>query len=180
MNHTRRKQYIILATRESPLGLEVQGLCEASFSMEWSRERVNLWAIEEDEYTGTPARECFKEWEKMLNQNWSFRSDNWKLRRNLPGKRTMFRKMMSDPGYKHYHPCGRSRAEYKWHWVNHYAIRCGKELKKHGWDVRVYRVGSKFCPVELDMEERRLMEKRFVKYGKYNWRNPRFTIKKTT
>lgn len=174
-DHTQRKYYIILAIRNEPF--DVLGMCEHSVCMKWHRDRVLIWDANESDYIGKPVRHHFHEMIKNLEKNKYF-SDNWKRLQDLKGKRTMMRKKFASYAYKNFHPCGRSSAEYQWNWVKHYSMWCGKDLRRKGYEIRPYRVGSKFCPVTIDFTERDAISKDQIPWNKYVWRNPRFMIKK--
>lgn len=178
MNHTQRKYYIILAVKKDN-SKDIVGFCEGSFNMGWQRGRVNLWDANDDDYVGKPLHKYFDEYVKQLEKNRLYGSDYEKYRQ-LKGKKTMLRKRMANHSYKNYHPCGRTRAEYQWNWVKHYSMWCGKHLRKKGYEIRPYRVGSKFCPVEIDFTERIAIEKQQLKWDKFKWRNPPYRIKQIT
>ncbi len=176
MNHTQRKYYIILAVKkDNPK--DIVGFCEGSFNICWKRNRVNLWEVNDnDDYVGKPARDNFNEMLKSLKKNYG--SYSMKLRQ-MKGKKTMLRKQMSNHACKNFHPCGRSRAEYLWNWVKHYSMWCGKHLRRQGYEIRPYRVGSKHCPVVIDFTERIAIDKKQLKWDKFKWRNPIYRIKQT-
>lgn len=181
MNHTRRKYYIILAVKKDD-PKDIYGFCEHSFNMDWQRGRVNLWVADDGrDYVGEPLREHFHKFVERLEKNasgWCF--GDYKKFQQLKGKRTMLRKRMASHSYKDYHPCGRTRAEYQWNWVKHYSMWCGKHLREQGYEIRPYRVGSKFCPVEIDFTERTAIENKQLEWDKFKWRNPPYRIKQNT
>lgn len=183
MNHTRRKHYIILAVKKDDPN-DIYGFVEGSFSMSWQRGRVNLWTPPDDvdddgkPFLGYPVRKNFQLLVERLQKGWSM-SDRERLRQ-LKGKRTIIRKQMANHAHENFRPCGRTPAEYEWNWVKHYSMISGKNLRSHGYEIRPYRVGSKFCPVEIDFTERTAMEKKQLKWDKFKWRNPPYRIKQTT
>ena len=174
-DHTSRKYYIILAIKDKPF--DVLGMCEHSFCMDWHRDRVMVWDANEGDYDGKPAREHFKEMVNSLKKNEDY-GDNWRTLRRMKGRMTAIRKQYSNHASKDFCPYGRSTAEYKWNWMKHYAMWCGKHLRRKGYVIRPYRVGSKFCPVDIDFTERTSMERRMLKWDKYKWKNPKFTTRK--
>lgn len=179
MNHTQRKYYIVLAIKKDD-SADILGLCEHSFSMDWQCGRVNLWVADDGKnYAGEPLRKHFHKFIEQVEKGVSWCIGGHK-RLQLKGKKTMLRKKMADARSKDFAPCGRSRAEYMWNWVKHYSMFCGKHLRKQGYEIRPYRVGSKFCPVEIDFTERIAFEKNQLKWNKFNWRNPPYRIKQTT
>lgn len=178
MNHTRRKYYIILAVKKDDPN-DIYGFVEGSFSMSWQRGRVNLWDANNGDFTGAPLHKYFDEYVKGLKENRLYGRDYEKYRQ-LKGKKTMLRKRMANHAYKNFHPCGRTPAEYEWNWVKHYSMISGKHLRSQGYEIRPYRVGSKFCPVEIDFTERIAIEKQQLKWDKSKWRNPPYRIKQTT
>lgn len=65
-----------------------------------------------------------------------------------------------------------STAQYIWF---QFRFRIQELAKKHPeWDFKVYRVGSKSCPFDVDLKERYQMDKKLVKKDKYNYLNCRF------
>jgi hypothetical protein len=180
MNHTQRKYYIVLAVKKDNL-VDIRGLCEGSFSMDWQCGRVNLWIADDGrDYAGKPVRKHFHKFVKQLEKRASMFTGSHKKLQQLKGKRTMLRKQMANARNDNFAPCGRSRAEYIWNWVKHYSMSCGKHLREQGYEIRPYRVGSKFCPVEIDFTERIAIEKKQLKWDKFKWRNPPYRIKQTT
>lgn len=45
------------------------------------------------------------------------------------------------------------------------------------YEFKVFRIGSKHCPVKIDWTERILMKRKLTKLEKFNWRNPKFTLR---
>lgn len=70
----------------------------------------------------------------------------------LKGTRSFRRSQMSDLYSKTYHACGRTWNEYRWHLMNHYAKLFGKEMEDK-FDIRVYRLGSRQCPIKVSDAE---------------------------
>ena len=170
-DHSKKKYYIVLAVNPND-PKDIIGFVEHSFSMGWEKGRVVVWeANDGDEYTGIPAKKAFKE-KVQAEKSWYW-TDKFK------GKKTWLRKQIANPASKKFSCCGRTNAEYMWNWVRHYSMWCGKELRKKGYEIRPYRVGSKHCPVELDFTERTAMSKRQIPWDKYNWRNIPYKISKT-
>ena len=175
MDHSKKKYYIILAVNPNDPE-DIIGFVEHSFSMGWEKGRVVVWEAShergEDEYKGTPAKKRFNE--KLRSGAYGFYDGS----NAVKGRKTMLRKQIADPASKEFSCCGRTHSEYMWNWVRHYSMWCGKELRKKGYEIRPYRVGSKFCPVELDFTERTAMSKKQIPYNKYNWRNVPYKNKK--
>ena len=171
-DHSKKKYYIILAVNPND-SEDIIGFVEHSFSMGWEKGRVNVWeAGGDDKYDGTPAKKAFKERLQDGLYGWSWSN-------KIKGKKTWLRKQVANPASKDFSCCGRTNAECMWNWVRHYSMWCGKELRKKGYEIRPYRVGSKFCPVELDFSERTAMSKKQIPWDKYNWRNIPYKISKT-
>lgn len=45
------------------------------------------------------------------------------------------------------------------------------------YEFKVFRIGSKHCPVKIDWTERILMKRKQMKTEKFIWRNPKFTLR---
>lgn len=180
MNHMQRKFYIILAIKNDDPN-DIYGLCKISDTMRWQRSRVNLY-VADDGYdcVGEPVRERFRKFVEKLEKDASRYIEDYKKFEQVKGKRTMLRKRMANARNEHFAPCGRSRAEYVWNQVKHHSMICGKYLCEQGYEIRPYRVGSKFCPVEIDFTERIAFEKNQLKFSKFKWRNPPYRIRQTT
>lgn len=167
MDHSKKKYYIILAVNPNDPE-DIIGFVEHSFRMGWEKGRVVVWEAEhergEDEYKGVSVKKALK---KKLQGG----CDWYKPSINFNGRKTMLRKQIANPASKEFSCCGRTHSEYMWNWVRHYSMWCGNELRKKGYEIRPYRVGSKFCPVKLDFSERTAMSKKQIPYSKYNWRN---------
>ena len=161
-DYSKKKYYIILAVNPNDPE-DIIGFVEHSFCMGWEKGRVVVWeASNDDKFTGIPAKKAFKKKISASRYVWS---------NEILGKKTRLRKQIANPASKKYSCCGRTPAEYMWNWVRHYSMYCGKELRKQGYEIRPYRVGSKHCPVELDFTERVAMNKKQIPWDKYNWRN---------
>lgn len=172
MDHSKKKYYIILAVNPNDPE-DIIGFVEHSFSMGWEKGRVVVWETGgDDEYKGTPAKKAFEKKARDMSRY------VWHNEDKLKGRKTWLRKQMANPASKEFSCCGRTHSEYMWNWVKHYSMWCGKELRKKGYEIRPYRVGSKFCPVELDFTERTAMSKKQIPWDKYNWRNIPYKNKK--
>lgn len=166
-DHSKKKYYIVLAVNPNDPE-DIIGFVEHSFSMGWEKGRVVVWeANYGDTFKGIPAKKAF---EKKL-QDWHYANE-------IKGRKTLLRKQMANPASKEFSCCGRTHTEYMWNWVRHYSMWCGNELRKKGYEIRPYRVGSKHCPVELDFTERTAMSKNQIPWDKYNWRNVPYKIHK--
>ena len=175
MDHSKKKKYYIILAVNLNDPEDIIGFVEHSFRMGWEKGRVVVWEAEhergDDEFRGIPVKKAL---EKKLQGSHYGLSNEVKFK----GRKTMLRKQMANPASEEFSCCGRTHTEYMWNWVRHYSMWCGQDLRKKGYEIRPYRVGSKFCPVELDFSERTAMEKKQIPWNKYNWRNVPYKIKK--
>lgn len=169
MDHSKKKYYIVLAVNPNDPE-DIIGFVEHSFSMGWEKGRVVVWeAGGDDTAKGISVKKASKKRFSASRRTWF---------NEIKGRKTLLRKQMANPASKEFSCCGRTHAEYMWNWVRHYSMWCGKELRKKGYVIRPYRVGSKHCPVELDFTERTAMEKKQIPWDKYNWRNISYKSKR--
>ena len=169
------KYYIALAINKHDPE-DVLGLCENSFSMSWEKYRVNLFAPPADtkEYYNIPLREYVKKYQKS-NGDYEFGFHGESIKSQ--GQRQKLRKVFTIRKHKLYHACGRTPAEYEWKWCNHYAVSCSKLIpNKDDYEIRCYRVNSKYCPVRVDLSVREGMNRHRLTFKKYDWRNAHFEI----
>lgn len=177
------KYYIALAINKNDPD-DIWGLCENSFSMSWERNRACLFTPNnmEEKYYHVPMRKFFKDNLKAEN-SWSKEKNIFKYgwngeTLNIKGHKAYMKKLLTNFNYKYYHACARSNQEYEWHWCNHYAIRCSRFLaNKKNYEIRCFRVNSKYCPVRIDLSVREGMNRRKIEYNKYEWRNANFVLK---
>lgn len=60
---------------------------------------------------------------------------------------------------------------------------CHRSIRRHykkqnpGYDVKIFRVGSKNCPIKIDWREVVFMHRKISQYSKFNMRNLPFKIK---
>lgn len=173
------KYYIALAINKKDPN-DIWGLCENSFSMSWERNRANLFTPPnmEEKYYHIPMRKFFKD---KLKQGWKTEifKYGWNGEDlNVKGLKNYMKKRLTDLNYKYYHACGRTVQEYEWHWCQHYAIRCSRFLdNKQDYEIRCFRVNSKYCPVRVDLSVREGMSRKKIEYNKYEWRNANFVLK---
>lgn len=114
------KRYIILGRNEKG---EYFGYTERSFSMDYSRIEVRVFALE-------------------LKGYWSEKATNQK----------------------------------EWNWCKEQVKRLN-DRKANNCEWKVFRVGSKHCPVEVDFSELELMKSKKIEYDKYKYRNQLFKLK---
>ena len=168
------KYYCIFAiNKQNPK--DILGMCENSFSMSYEKGRVCLWQSYKfnTDYHNIPHRKYFLDKLKQGVCRFQF-GINYSEYCDIKGKKTVYRKLISNPNYKNYHSCGRTYNEYEWHWVNHYA----KRIKvPDGYEVLVCRANSKYCPVIVDTSVREGMNKKVLEYKKYDYRNAKFELK---
>lgn len=146
------KRYIIIAT-EIKTGKHF-GYVEKSFTMDLDPNRVRVWSE--------------NEWSKDIFKISD--TDREDARRKLE-KGVGFENTYKTEAYTH----PNSRAQYIW-FVYRFKI---ESLKRSypGLDFRLYRVGSKSCPFKVDIRERMLMKKKFIKFDKYEFWNSKFELK---
>lgn len=168
------RYYCILAiNKKDPK--DILGVVENSFSMSYERNMVCLWQAPDKDasYISVPHETYFQK--KFTKPNRFQYGLNYCEYLNCKGQKRKYRKLVSDPYYKHYHSCGRTNNEYEWHWVNHYAK--GVLTPPEGYEFLVCRVNSKYCPVVIDTSVREGMNKKVIPYQKYLYRNAKFEIK---
>ena len=170
------KYYCILAINKSN-PKDILGVVENSFSMSYEKNRVCLWKApnKDENFISIPHKEYFEKRIRKDNPNKFQYGVNWGEDVNCKGQKRKYRKLVSNPYYKHYHPYGRSNNEYEWHWVNHYAK--GVLTPPEGYEFIICRVNSKYCPVLIDTSVREGMNKKIIPYKKYDYRNAKFEIK---
>lgn len=71
----------------------------------------------------------------------------------------------------------KTRAEFIYRSCKEDAENLNEGEYRRGFKFKVFRVGSKNCPVSIDWNERVLMKRKLIKYSRYNWLNPKFKIK---
>lgn len=70
-----------------------------------------------------------------------------------------------------------SKNQYEWFFVREIVKRYNKENHLGCSNWRAYRLNSKHCPIKIDMELRRKMYERKIKYDNVEFFNPKFTLK---
>ena len=64
----------------------------------------------------------------------------------------------------------------EWNWCKEQVKKLNNR-KANRCEWKVFRVGSKYCPVEVDFTEVKLMQSKKIKYDKYKYRNQPFKLK---
>lgn len=64
----------------------------------------------------------------------------------------------------------------EWNWCKEQVEKLNKK-KANGCEWKVFRVGSKYCPVEVDFSRIELIHKHKIPYDKYIYRNQLFKVK---
>ncbi len=163
------QMYIALAT--DPKG-KLYGMWEMSGIVKvygWHPSKVSVFAADKDsDFTklhkphGDKARSKFQEaWKNAIGHTKWYKCDLIAYKKHpkdenitekdLQGRKTALRKTFSNPASRRYALYGRTLQEYLWHGVVHFMMRFGKEFRRRGWTFRAYRIGSKDCPVEVDI-----------------------------
>lgn len=169
------KFYIALAINKND-PTDIYGLCENSFSMSWERNKANLFTPVKtgNDYYNVPIRKHFEKNIKKVLFQYGYNGET----ENIKGRKRVTIKRLSNMKWKFYHCCGRTLQEYEWKWCNHYAIICSRFLaNKENYDIKCFRVNSKYCPVKVDLSVREGMVRRKIPYKKYEWRNANFVLK---
>lgn len=170
------KYYIALAINKNNPE-DIFGLCENSFSMSWERNCAKLFepSIIDPVFYNVPLRIYVK----VSNKNKSENTFRWCGREiSNKGQKRKLRKVFTNKHNQLYHICGRTPEEYAWNWCNHYALFCSNFLKyRKNYEIKCFRVNSKYCPVHVDLSVREGMERKKITFNKYEWRNANFVLK---
>lgn len=156
----KSKNYIILGySKETDTYI---GYVEHSFSMGFSTNRINLWKPYQYGSHSYNDKEHF--FSKSINE-YEYRYCKQICKRlNKISVKKIIEKCISN----HDEAC-----ELKNKFIGH-------DIGKLSFEFRVYRIGSKHCPVSIDWTERIGMKRKKIKYEKFKWRNPKFKRRITT
>jgi IS1 family transposase len=167
------KYYCILAIKkDNPK--DIKGYVEHSFCMDWASDRVNLYSYHPSyaPYKGEPLR---KLWHDLLE---SVKKYNYGClpKKDYKGKTRYLRKCFMKNSE---HGCGRTGNEYEWSWLKREIARLNRKSKmvEKGYEIMLFRVNSKHCPVSVDLSEREGMNRNRLEYDKFRYRNARFSVK---
>ena len=157
------KYYCILAIKkDNPK--KILGYIENSFSMSWSKDRVCLYCG--DDYKGVPKKES---WKEKLKHGSRYGSLPVAYKGKMQYMKNLFLKNSM-------HACGRTVNEFEWNCVKTQVRKLNKKsfIIKLGYEIKAFRVNSKFCPVFVDLTERNGMMTKKLEYNKFNFRNASF------
>lgn len=70
-----------------------------------------------------------------------------------------------------------SNNQYEWFFVRELVNQYNKDNHLGCSNWRAYRLNSKHCPIKIDMEYRRKIVERKIKYDNVEYYNPKFTLK---
>ena len=166
------KYYCILAIKKGN-PKDIKGYVEHSFCMDWASDRVNLWSYHPSySYKGEPLR---KRWQDRLER---VKKQNYGClpKKDYKGKMQYLRKCFMKNSE---HGCGRSGNEYGWSSLKREIARMNRKSKmvEKGYEIMLFRVNSKYCPVSIDLSEREGMNRNRLKFDKFRYRNARFSVK---
>lgn len=186
MSKFQQKRSIIILASSKDNPRDIYGYCpcydKARFrSSGWSRRRVYLFESNQgwegihhdNDLYGMTGKKRWDSYYSTMTEGYCGPA----TRMYLHGKITMLRKLIRA---KSGNVCGRTPNEYNWNLAKHEAARLQKDLNRNGYknfEVRCFRVGSKSCPVEIDLTERQEMFYCPDKWNKNRWTNPRFQLK---
>lgn len=150
----KSKNYIILGySKETDAYI---GYVEHSFSMGFSTSRVNLWRPHQYGSHSYNDKEHF--FSKSINEyEYRYCKERCKRLNEITVNRII------DKGMSNCDEINELRDKFK-----------GYDTGKLTFDFRVYRIGSKYCPVSIDWTERVDMNRGKLKRDKFLWRNPKF------
>ena len=161
------KYYCILAIKKNN-PTDILGYVEHSFYMDWSSERVNLYCNNFDSTGHTASEQWKSRLEGDTRRNGNSLPDKYK------GKMQYLRKIYIR---RQFVPRGRTPNELEWKHVKWQAeTSAGRKLKEKGYEIKAFRVNSKFCPIRVDLTERNGMNCGKIRFEKFKYRNARFKI----
>jgi hypothetical protein len=165
------KYYIVLAINKNNPS-DILGMVEHSFSMGWDENRVNLMSCSSYVPTKTLTQELD---DQMLRSKRERRSINISYDNALQSSnsRKELKRKINDLSSSCYFLCGNTQNQRSYRWAKHYSYFI---KPPEGYFTKTFRVNSKHCPVKVDLTERLFMDKKQIKYDKFNWRNAKFKI----
>ena len=178
----RRAYVIVGVNKKDPT--DIIGYCENSFSMGWTKHWVNVWANHgkaiakenAEEYNVKKFCELYEKGEeycKHIDSQYRGKYGRF-LEKVFSGKAT-FEEVKQE--VRNYCVSTSSYAsQNEWNHVRHYP-----SYVPRGYEVKVFRLNSKHCPIICDLRYRHLMEHRHnakeFPWSKWDYRNPMFAVK---
>ena len=180
-NYGRRAYVIVGVNKKDPT--DIIGYCENSFSMSWTKHWVNVWAEHgkaiarknvNDYYVKTFCElyEKGEEYCKRLDKQYKENYGRF-LKKVFSGEAT-FEEVKKEV-YDYYMNTSHYASLGEWNYMRHYPSYIPK-----GYELKVFRLNSKNCPIICDLRYRYLMEHKHDKalpWSKWDYRNPMFVVK---
>lgn len=158
------KAYVILGINENNPD-DIIGYCENSFSMSWSNRYVNIWDTISEKEMWKSAR---KELQSRIDEKWEGVLKNLE---QLQKEGLSYEEAFEHEAKKHLSIYMLPQNEYNH--VRHYPTYIPK-----GYRLAVFRVGSKHCPIDIDLRYRIAYRNRKETFwDKWKFRNPPFFVK---
>lgn len=182
--YSHRAYVIVGVNKKDPT--DIIGYCENSFSMEWSRHWVNVWSghgkhrakTEVNNYYVDKFCELYEKGEeycKFLDAHYKKIFGKF-LRKAFSGKAS-FDKMKQEV-FDHFMRNSTYASQGEWNYIRHYP-----SYIPDGYEMKIFRLNSKNCPIMCDLRHRYLSEhcktdaEYKAIYSKWDYRNPMFVVK---
>ena len=181
-NYGRRAYVIVGINKNDPT--DIIGYCENSFSMGWTRHWVNVWADHGRNVAKKNVNECYvdkfcelyekgEEYCKHLDKYYRENYGRF-LKKVFSGKATF--EEVKQEVFDYYMNTSHYASLGEWNYMRHYP-----SYIPEGYEMKVFRLNSKNCPIICDLRYRYLMEHRHndkeFPWSKWDYRNPMFVVK---
>ena len=186
-NYGRRAYVIVGINKNDPT--DIIGYCENSFSMGWTKHWVNVWANHGKYIAKRNVTELYvdkfcelynkgKEYCKTLDKY--YKDKYGRFLRKAFSKKASFDKVKQEV-FDYYMNVSSYSSLGEWNNMRHYPSQIPE-----GYEMKIFRLNSKNCPIICDLRYRFLMERmpesktkieKAKLWSKWDYRNPMFVVK---